>query len=59
LTVPSENGVGLDDLDDFLQGFLPQLLADLRQGLALAVTQPHTSLELIAENAIFGHQVLI
>src|SRR3989442_15988950 len=34
LTVPSENGVGLDDLGDFLQGFLPQLLADLRQGLA-------------------------
>jgi len=30
-------------------------LTELRQGLALAVTQSDTSLELIAENAIFGH----
>ena len=59
LAVPSEDGIGFDDLRDFLQGFLSQLLADLRQGLALAITQPYTSLELIAENAIFGHQILI
>src|SRR5712691_9198260 len=38
LAVPGEAGVGLDDLGDFLQCFLSQLLGDLRQGLALAVT---------------------
>ena len=31
-----------------LQGFLPQLLADLGQGCTLAVTQPQTPFELVA-----------
>ena len=37
LAVPGENGVGLDDGGDFLEGLLAQLLADLSQRLALAV----------------------
>jgi hypothetical protein len=59
LTVPGEDGVGCDDLRDFLQGLLAQLLADHRQGLALAVTQSETPLELVAQDAVLRHQVLI
>jgi hypothetical protein len=51
--VPAENRIGLDDLGHFRQRLLPQLVADLSQGLPLAVTQTHASLELIAEYAIF------
>src|SRR5207249_2228044 len=59
LPVPGEDGVGLDDLGDFLQRFLSQLLGDLREGLASAVTQPYATFDLVAEDAIFGHQVRI
>jgi hypothetical protein len=51
--VPAENGLGLDDGGHFRQRLLPQLVADLGQSLPLAVTQPHTSLELGAEETIF------
>ncbi len=54
-----EDGVRFDDRGDFLEGLLAQLLADLREGLALAVTQSHTSLELSAKHTIFGHKVRI
>jgi hypothetical protein len=46
--VPAENGIGFDDGSDFLQGFLPQLLTDLRQGFAFAVTQPDAPCNLVA-----------
>src|SRR5262247_1906695 len=46
--VPSEDGVGLDDGSDFLQGLLPQLLANCGQRLPLAITQPHTTGDLVA-----------
>src|SRR5438128_1985103 len=48
--VPGEDRVGFDDLGHFLQGLLAQLVADLSQGLALAITQPYPSLDLIAEH---------
>jgi hypothetical protein len=57
--VPAENRVGLDDLRHFLQSLLSQPLADLGQGLALAVTQPHAPFDLIAQDAILRHQVLV
>src|SRR4029450_8111251 len=44
--VPAKNRLGLDDVGDFLQSLLAQLLTDLGKGLALAVTQSYTSLEL-------------
>jgi len=53
--VPSEDGVRCDDLGDFLQSFLSQLLADLGQSLALPIAQPHTTRDLVAQDAIFGH----
>jgi hypothetical protein len=46
-------------MGDFLQSLLPQLLADLCQGLALAVTQPGAPCDLVAQDAILRHQVLV
>jgi hypothetical protein len=46
--VPAKNGVGLDNLGNFFQGLLAQLLADGRQGLSLAVTQPEAPFNLVA-----------
>ena len=48
LVVPAENRGGLDNLSDFLQSLFTELLADVRQGLALAVTQSDASLDLVA-----------
>ena len=39
LAVPAENRVGFDDRRHFRQGLLPQLLANLGEGLALAIAQ--------------------
>ena len=57
--MPAQNRLGFDNGGDFLQRLLAELLADLCQSLALAVTQSYTSLELIAEHTIFSHEVLI
>jgi hypothetical protein len=58
-TVPAENGLRFDDGSDFLSSLLPQLLADLGQGLALAVTQSDAPCDLGAQDAILRHQVLV
>jgi hypothetical protein len=47
LAMPGKNGLGLHNVGHFSQGLLAQLLADLRQGLALAVTQPEAPLDLV------------
>src|SRR5947208_16317073 len=52
LTVPAKNRIGLDDLRDFLESLLAELLADARQGLTFAVTQPDAPLDLVAYDAI-------
>ena len=39
--------------------FFPQLLADGRQRHAFALCQPHTTRDLVAQDAILCHQVLI
>ena len=57
--VPGEDGVRFDDRGDFLQGFLAQLLANLGQGLALAIAQAYTTFALVAKHAMFGHEVCI
>jgi hypothetical protein len=57
--VPAENRVGFDDIGDFLQGLLPQLLADLGEGFALAIAQPHTPLDLVTQQTILRHQILV
>src|SRR6266581_7000019 len=57
--VPGENGVRGDDGGDFLESLLAELLADFSQCLAFAVRQLHTTSDLVAQEAILCHQVLI
>src|SRR5881397_2070802 len=57
LAVPAEDRVRLDDSGHLRQCLFAQLLTNLGQGLALAISQPHTTFDLAAKNAIFGHQV--
>ncbi len=57
--VPAKNRVGLNDLGHFLQGLLPQLVANCGQRLAFAVTQPDAPFELVAEDTIFRDQILV
>jgi hypothetical protein len=57
--VPAKNRVGLDNLGDFFQGLLAQLLADVRQGLSFVVTQPEAPLNLVAYEAILRDQIFI
>jgi hypothetical protein len=49
LAVPSKNRVGLDDRGHFLQGLLPELLADLGEGCALTIAESHAPLPEIAK----------
>src|SRR5215510_13457883 len=57
--VPGQDGVGFDDGGHLFEGFLPQLLADLSQSLALAIAEAHAALNLAAQDTIFRHQVLV
>jgi hypothetical protein len=57
--VPGEDGVRFDDVGHCLQGFLPQLLADGGQRRAFAIRQPHTARDVVAQDAILRHQVLV
>jgi hypothetical protein len=59
LALPTEDGVGLDHMRDCFQSFLAQLLTDLGQGLALGVIEPDSPLDLVTQDAIFGHQIFI
>lgn len=59
LTVPAEHRVGLDEVGDFRQRLLAQLLADVHQRLALAIAEVHTPLDLIAEYPVLRRQVLV
>src|SRR5262245_16701355 len=45
--VPGQDGVRFDDGSDFLESLLLQLRAEVRQRLALAVCQPHTTRNLV------------
>jgi hypothetical protein len=57
--VPGQDGVGLDDGGHVFEGFLPQLLADRSQRLALTVAEAHAALNLVAQDAILRDEVLI
>ena len=59
LTVPGENRVRLDDRGYLCQSLLAQLLADLGEGFALAVSQAYAAGDLLAEKPILRHQVLV
>src|SRR5438876_4928915 len=49
----------LDDRGHFLQGLLAELLANHGEGFALAVTQVYAPLDLMAQDAILRHQILV
>jgi hypothetical protein len=57
--VPAEHRVGLDKLGHCLQGRLAELLAEIGQGLALAITQQDASFDLMAQYPVFCHQRLM
>ena len=55
----TEHRVRLHHLGHFLESLFAQLLADHREGLALAVTQSEAPGELVAHEAMLRHQVRI
>jgi len=57
--VPAKNRVGLDDRGHFLQNLLAQFLTDCGQRRAFAIGQPHPARDLVTQNAILRHQVLV
>ena len=57
--VPAENRVGFDDVGDFLQYLLAQLMTDFRQSVALTITELHTPLDLVAEYPVLCRQILV
>ena len=57
--MPGQDGVGVDDVGDFFQDFLPQLLADGGQRFAFAVTQSDAPLDLVAKDTVLRHQILV
>src|SRR5262249_6579368 len=59
LLVPAKNRVWLDDRGDSLEGLLAQLLTNGSQGRTFAIRQPHTACDLVTEDTILRHQVLI
>ena len=59
LAVPREDGVGCDDCGHLGQCLLSQPLPDLGEGLALPITQPHTPWDLLAQEPIFCHEILL
>ena len=58
-SLPGKDGVRFDDMGDFFQGFLPELSAELRQGLALGIAQVQSSCDLMAQDAVFGCEILV
>jgi hypothetical protein len=47
LAVPTEDGLGLDDMRDFFPSFLPELFANRGQSQMLDVTELDASLDLV------------
>src|SRR5467141_1144363 len=56
--VPGEDGGGFDDGRHCLERLFAQLVADFGQRRAFAICQPHTTSELMAQEAILCHQIL-
>src|SRR5262245_29304512 len=59
LPVPAKNRVRLDDRGHVLESLLPELLATLGQGFAFAIRQPQPARDLVAQDAILCHQILV
>jgi hypothetical protein len=59
LLVPAQDRVGLNHMRHFFQCLLAQLLAELGQSFALTVRQPYTARDLMPQDAILCHQILV
>ena len=57
--VPAKDRLGFDDRGYFLQSLLAQPVTNLREGLPFGIRQPDTHFDLVAQDAIFRHQVLV
>ncbi len=51
--------IRLNDRRHCRPGLPPQLLADLGQGLTLAIAEAYTTRDLLAQDAMLCHQILI
>jgi hypothetical protein len=54
-----EDRVGLDDARHLLQGFPPQLLANLSQRLPIPIAQLDATFDLLAQYPVCCHQILM
>ena len=59
LTVPSKNGVGLDERGHCQQGVLPQRLTDCGERRACAIRQPDAPCDLVAQETMLRHEGLV
>ena len=57
--MPGEEGVRLHNRSHFLQRLFAKLHPELRKDLTLSIGQSDASLELVAQQTIFGHQVRV
>ena len=57
--VPGADGGGCDHGGDVCQRLLPQLFPDLGPGLALGIASLYTPCDLLTQEAILGHEVLV
>jgi hypothetical protein len=57
--MPGENRLRFDDGGDFFQGLLAELFADFSQGPALSIGEQYTSFNLLAQDTIFGNEILV
>src|SRR5262245_48590124 len=57
--VPGEDGLGLDDGGHVSQGLPLELFPNLGQRLPLAVAQPYTTRDLLAEDTVFCDRICI
>ena len=57
--MPGQDGFRLDDARNFFERLLAELFTDLGKGLPLAISKLEPALDLIAQDLVFGHQILV
>ncbi len=59
LPVPSQERLRFDHRHHFRHGFFPELFAELSQRGTFAVSEPHSSRDLVPHNAVFRDQLVV
>src|SRR5262249_33732776 len=57
--LPGKDGLRLNNMGHFFQGFLAQFLADLSESLALGITELDSPLDLVAQDTVFSREKLV